>query len=69
MKPTEEDGEPVRLVVVHDGHADGVESHQTQHHQIEGVSLHHTADGDAQHALLAPQVSGRTTAATAEVHS
>lgn len=46
-KPTEEDGQPVRLVVVDDGHADGVESHKTEHHQVESVSLHHAADGDA----------------------
>lgn len=47
LKPTEEDGQPVRLVVVDDGHTDGVESHQTEHHQVESVGLHHAADGDA----------------------
>lgn len=47
VTPTEEDGQPVRLVVVDDGHTDGVESHQTEHHQVESVCLHHATDGDA----------------------
>lgn len=68
MEPTEEDGQPVGLVVVDDGYADGVEGHQAEHHQVEGVCLHHAADGDAQHALFAPQVGGGASAATAEVH-
>lgn len=68
MKPTEEDGQPVGLVVVDDGHADGVEGHQAEHHQVEGVRLDHAADGDAQHALFAPQVGGGASAAAAEVH-
>lgn len=45
-KPTQEDGQPARLVVVDDGHADGVEGNKTEHHQVEGVCLHHAADGD-----------------------
>lgn len=47
VKPTEEDGQPVGLVVVDNGNTDGVESHQTEHHQVESVRLHHAADGDA----------------------
>lgn len=68
MKPTEEDGQPVGLVVVDDGHTDGVQSHQAEHHQVESISLHHTTDGDAQHSLFAPQIGRRTTTAAAEVH-
>lgn len=45
-KPTQEDGQPAGLVVVDDGHADGVEGNETEHHQVEGVCLHHAADGD-----------------------
>lgn len=69
MKLTEEDGEPVRLVMVHNGHADGVESHQAEHHQVESVCLHHAADGDAQHTLFTSEVRSWATSATAEVHS
>lgn len=46
LKPTEEDGHPVGLVVVDDSYTDGVESHQTEHGPVEGVRLHHAADGD-----------------------
>lgn len=67
-KPTEEDGQPVGLVVVDDGHTDGVESHQAEHHQVESVRLHHPADGDAQHALFAAQVGSGAAPAAAEVH-
>lgn len=55
--------------MVDDGHADGVEGNQTEHHQVEGVCLHHAADGDPQHALFASQVGGGATAPAAEVHS
>lgn len=67
-KPTEEDGEPVGLIVVDNGHTDGVESHQTEHHQVESVCLHHAADRDAQHALLTSQVGSGAAAAAAEIH-
>lgn len=67
-KPTQEDGQPAGLVVVDDGHADGVEGNKTEHHQVEGVRLHHAADGDPQHALFAPQVGGGASSPAAEVH-
>lgn len=54
--------------MVDDGHTDGVESHQTEHHQVESVRLHHPADGDAKHALFTPQVGSGAAPATAEVH-
>ena len=53
---TQEDGEPGRLVVVDDGHAHGVERHQAQHGPVEGVGLHHAADGDTQETLLPVEV-------------
>lgn len=69
LKPTEEDSQPVGLVVVDDGHADGVESHEAEHHQVERVRLHHAADGDAQHALFTPQIGSGASPPAAEVHS
>lgn len=53
---TEEVRQPLGLVVVHDGHAERVERHQAQHSPVEGVRLHHAADGDAQKSLLAAEV-------------
>lgn len=55
---TEGGGEPLRLVVVHDGHAQRVESHHTQHHPVEALRLHHAADEEAQPLLLAAEVGG-----------
>lgn len=55
---TEEVGEPLGLVVMDDGHAGGVESHEAQHNPVEHLGLHHVADGDAQKPLLVPEVGG-----------
>lgn len=49
---TEEVGKQVRLVVVHDGHAQRVEAHQTQHSPVEGLRLHYVADEEAQASLF-----------------
>lgn len=56
---TEEVRQPLGLVVVHDGHAERVERHQAQHSPVEGVRLHHAADGDAQKSLLTAEVRHR----------
>lgn len=45
--------------MVDDGDAQRVQSHQAQHGPVEGVSLHHAADGDAQQTLLTAEVGGR----------
>lgn len=56
---TEEAGQPGGLVVVHDGHAQRVEGHQAQHGPVEGLRLHHAADGDAQETLLTAEIRRR----------
>lgn len=43
---------------MHDGHAGGVEGYQAQDDPVEDLGFHHVADGDAQEALLVPQVGG-----------
>lgn len=43
---TKETRQPLRLLVVYDGNTESVEGHQTQNDPVEGVSLHHTANGD-----------------------
>ncbi len=43
---TKETRQPLRLLVVYDGNTESVEGHQTQNSPVEGVSLHHTANGD-----------------------
>lgn len=55
---TEEVGEPGWLVVMDDGHAGSVESHQAEDDPVEDLGFHHVADGDAQESLLVPQVGG-----------
>lgn len=57
-KLTEEVGEPGWLVVMDDGHAGSVESHQAQDDPVEDLGFDHVADGDAQEPLLVPQVGG-----------
>lgn len=56
---TEEAGQPGGLVVVDDGHTQRVEGHQAQHRPVEGLRLHHAADGDAQETLLTPEIRRR----------
>lgn len=51
---TEEVGEPGWLVVMDDGHAGSVESHQAQYDPVEDLGFHHVANGDAQEPLLVP---------------
>lgn len=43
---TEKTRQPLRLFVMYDGYTESVEGHQTQDNPVEGVSLHHTANGD-----------------------
>lgn len=43
---TEKTRQPLRLFVMYDGYTESVEGHQTQNNPVEGVSLHHTANGD-----------------------
>lgn len=62
---TEGGGEPLRLVVVHDGHTQRVESHHAQHQPVEALSLHHAADEEAQPLLFAPEVGGAVQLAAA----
>lgn len=40
-------GEPLGLVVVDDGYADGVQADEAEHYPVEAVRLDHTADGEA----------------------
>lgn len=51
---TEEVGEPGWLVVMDNGHAGSVESHQAQDDPVEDLGFHHVANGDAQESLLVP---------------
>lgn len=44
---TEEVGEPGWLVVMDNGHAGSVESHQAQDDPVENLGFHHVANGDA----------------------
>lgn len=53
---TEGSGQLLGLVIVHHGHAEGVEGHHTKHHPVEALSLHHAADEEAEHLLLPPEV-------------
>lgn len=62
---TEEVGQPERLVVVNNGHAQRVESHQAQNCPVESVRLHHAADGDAEETLLAAEKRRRASLGTA----
>lgn len=57
---TEETGQPAGLVVMNDGHAQRVESHQAQHRPVERLRLHHAADGDTQETLLTAEICRRT---------
>lgn len=41
-----------------DGHAEGVEAHQTQNDPVEALSLHHSADEEAGPLLLTAEVGG-----------
>lgn len=66
---TEETGEPPGLVVMNDGHAQRVESHQAQHRPVERLSLHHTADGDTQETLLTPEICRWTSSGTPDARS
>jgi len=55
-KLTQSEGEPLRLVVVNDGHTQRVEAHQTQHSPVEALGLHQVADSEAEPLLLPPEV-------------
>lgn len=44
---TEEVGEQLGLVVMHRGHAHGVEAHQAEHGPVEGLRLHDLADKES----------------------
>lgn len=61
-------GEPLGLVVVDDGHADGVQAHEAEYYPVEAVRLDHTADGETQHALFTAQVGSGTSSHGADVH-
>lgn len=56
VRLTEGPREPVGLVVVDDGHAQRVESHQTQDDPVEALGLHHASDEEAGPLLLAAEV-------------
>lgn len=55
---TEEVGKPWRLVVMDNGHAGSVESHQAQDDPIKHLGFHHVANGDAQKSLFVPEIGG-----------
>ena len=48
---TEEVGEPLGLVVVHDGDAERVEGDEAEHGPVEGLSFDHAADVETHPAL------------------
>lgn len=54
---TEEVGEQLRLVVVHRGHAHGVEAHQAEHRPIESLRLHYLSDEESHASLLLTVIS------------
>lgn len=68
MRHTQEDGQPLWLIMVHNGNAERVEGHQAEHSPIEGMRLHHAANRDAQHALLATEVGCRAPPSTPDVN-
>lgn len=50
--------EPLRLVVMDDGHTECVEADQTQHCPVEALSLDQVSDGEAEPLLFPPEVRG-----------
>lgn len=66
---TEETGQPRGLVVMNDGHAQRVESHQAQHRPVKRLGLHHTADGDTQETLLTAEIRRWTSFGTPDACS
>lgn len=66
---TEETGQPPGLVVMNDGHAQRVESHQAQHCPVECLRLHHAADRNAQETLLSSEICRWTSSGTPDAHS
>lgn len=68
LRLTESSREPVGLVVVDYGHAERVEAHHAQHDPVETVSLHHTADEEADPLLFTPEVR-RAVHLTAALHA
>lgn len=61
-------GEPLGLVVVDDGHTDGVQTHEAEDYPVEAVRLDHTTDGEAQHSLFTAKVGSRTPSHGSDVH-
>lgn len=55
--------------MVNDSHTERVESHQAQHRPVEGVRLHHAADGDAKEAFLAAEIHRWSSPAAPEAFS
>lgn len=66
---TEETGQPRRLVVMNDGHAQRVESHQAQHCPVKRLRLHHTPDRDTQETLLTAEICRWTSLGTPDACS
>lgn len=66
---TEETGQPRGLVVMNDGHAQRVESHQAQNRPVKRLRLHHTADRDPQETLLAAEIYRWTSLGTPDACS
>lgn len=52
MVLTEEVGEPLGLIVVNNSNTQRVESYQTEHSPVEGLSFDHTADVETHPPLL-----------------
>lgn len=55
---TEEVSEPLRLVVMDDGHTGSVERHQAQDNPVKHLGFHHVANRDAQKPFLVPEIGG-----------
>lgn len=57
-------GEPLRLVVMNNGHTESVQGNNTEDSPVETLCFHHASDEESEHLLFPAEVGGALVLAT-----